>query len=111
MAWMKEMSISYFLPLSRMSDAAATANVSYCRAKPFPHIVFDNFFDPRLVDDVLAEFPKPEDIPWQKFDNAREKKLASAHEMAFGPTTRLLLYHLNSITFLEFLTAVTGIDN
>jgi Rps23 Pro-64 3,4-dihydroxylase Tpa1-like proline 4-hydroxylase len=37
--------------------------------------------------------------------------LASAAEASFGPTTRLLLYHLNSITFLDFLSKATGIEN
>jgi hypothetical protein len=73
--------------------------------------VFDDFLDFSLLDLVLAEFPKPGDIAWQRFDNPHEIKLASAAEASFGPATRLLLYHLNSITFLEFISAVTGIDN
>ena len=80
-------------------------------AKPFPYVVFDNFFDPALLDRVLAEFPKPGEIKWQRFNNEHEIKLASVSESSFGPTTRLLLYHLNSITFLEFLSSVTGIAN
>jgi hypothetical protein len=105
------LTIDRFLPLARMKELAASAHPVYARAAPFPHIVFDDFFDPNLVDMVLAEFPKPSSIPWQKFDNEREIKLASAAESTFGPATRLLLYHLNSITFLEFLSAVTGIPN
>jgi 2OG-Fe(II) oxygenase superfamily len=100
-----------FLPLSRMRDLAETAHTSYIDAKPFPHVVFDNFFDPALLDVVLEEFPKPGQIKWQSFDNGQEVKLASATETSFGPVTRLLMYHLNSKTFLQFLSAVTGIDN
>jgi len=103
------LSIGSFLPLSRMAEATTSARVSYANARPFPHVVLDDFFDPRLLDRVLSEFPKPGEIPWQRFDNAREIKLASASESSFGPVTRLLLYHLNSITFLEFLGSVTGI--
>src|SRR6185312_9923943 len=77
----------------------------------YPHIVLDDFFDPEVVDGVLAEFPSPNAIRWQRFDNAHEIKLASATDASFGPLTRLFLYHLNSITFLEFLSRVTGIDN
>jgi Rps23 Pro-64 3,4-dihydroxylase Tpa1-like proline 4-hydroxylase len=69
------------------------------------------FFDPDLLDLVLAEFPRPSQIRWQQFDNAQEIKLASAKEATFGPVTRLLLYHLNSMTFLEFLSGVTGVEN
>jgi Rps23 Pro-64 3,4-dihydroxylase Tpa1-like proline 4-hydroxylase len=105
------MTLDSFLPLLRMKELTASAHSSYINAKPFPHVVFDNFFDPSLVELVLAEFPQPEAIRWQSFDNAREIKLASSIESSFGPATRLLLYHLNSITFVEFLSAVTGIPN
>jgi Rps23 Pro-64 3,4-dihydroxylase Tpa1-like proline 4-hydroxylase len=107
----QNLTLERFLPLARMKELAASAYPSYLKAAPFPHIVFDDFFDPELLDLVLAEFPRPDAIRWQKFDNEREIKLASATESSFGPVTRLLLYHLNSITFLEFLSAVTGIAN
>jgi hypothetical protein len=103
--------IGGFLPLARMAELAESAPATYAAARPFPHVVFDDFFDPALLDEVLAEFPQPGAINWQRFDNAREIKLASAVEANFGPVTRLLLYHLNSITFLEFLSKVTGIAN
>lgn len=105
------LSLGSFLPLSRMDETAKSSYASYQNAKPFPHIVFDNFFAPALLDWVLSEFPKPGEIEWQRFDSEREIKLASAAESSFGPATRLLLYHLNSITFLEFLSNVTGIAN
>jgi hypothetical protein len=108
----QDASIDFFLPLSRMRRAVTEGGrASYLSAKPFPHIVFDDFLDPALLELVLAEFPKPGQIQWQRFDNAREIKLASAAEAIFGTVTRLLLYHLNSITFLEFLSDVTGIAN
>jgi len=103
------LSLESFLPLARMAQIAESSGTPYADAKPFPHVVFDDFLDPALLDRVLSEFPKPAAIRWQRFDNEREIKLASAAESAFGPTTRLLLYHLNSITFLEFLSRVTGI--
>ena len=107
----KELTIESFLPVARMNQVAQSAHDSYLNAKPYPHIVFDDFFERALVESVLEEFPKPGAIRWQKFDNAEEIKLASAAEASFGPTTRLLLYHLNSATFLQFLSSVTGIDN
>lgn len=105
------LSIDSFLPLSRMQEIKKSLSESYRNAKPFPHVIFDNFFDPALLDQVLTEFPKPDQIKWQSFDNQHEVKLASAAESSFGPITRLLLYHLNSFTFLEFLSAITGISN
>jgi hypothetical protein len=107
----QQLSIQSFLPLARMAEIAEPTKLSYTSAKPFPHFVIDNFFDPALIDQVLSEFPKPGEIKWQRFDNEQEIKLASAAEASFGPITRLLLYHLNSITFLDFLSKATGIEN
>ena len=106
-----DLTIKSFLPLARMQEVSASANASYLGATPYPHIVFDDFFDPEIVDGILNEFPDPNAIRWQRFDNAKEIKLASASEASFGPLTRLFLYHLNSITFLEFLSQVTGVQN
>ncbi len=108
---LRELTLDFFLPLERMRDLAKTSYEVYRNAKPYPHIVLDNFFDPALLDLILEEFPKPHQIKWQQFDNEREIKLASANEASFGPVTRLMLYHLNSITFLEFLSEVTGIPH
>jgi Rps23 Pro-64 3,4-dihydroxylase Tpa1-like proline 4-hydroxylase len=108
---LQALTIDRFLPLSRMKELAASAYTMYVKAVPFPHIVLDDFFDPELVDLVLSEFPQPGAIRWQQFDNEHEIKLASAAESSFGPVTRLFLYHLNSITFLEFLSAITGIPH
>jgi Rps23 Pro-64 3,4-dihydroxylase Tpa1-like proline 4-hydroxylase len=103
--------MSFFLPLARMRELEASARLSYQSAKPFPHVVFDDFFDPAVLETVLEEFPGPGQIRWQQFDNEREIKLASAVEGSFGPVTRLLLYHLNSMTFLDFVSSVTGIQD
>ena len=107
----KELTQDYFLPIGRMKEILPSARQSYVAAKPFPHVVLDDFLAPEVLEKVLEEFPKPGQIRWQQFDNEREIKLASAKEANFGPVTRLLFYHLNSITFLEFLGGVTGIQN
>ena len=106
-----DLTIDSFLPRARMKEIGASGRAIYANAKPYPHIVLDDFFDPEIVDGILGEFPAPDAIRWQRFDNANEIKLASATDAAFGPLTRLFLYHLNSVTFLEFLSQVTGIDN
>jgi len=108
---LKELTIESFLPLARMNEVGQSAQAAYAAAKPYPHVVFDNFFDPALLELILEEFPAPGAIRWQKFDNPQEIKLASAAEASFGSATRLLLYHLNSATFLQFLSSVTGIDD
>ncbi|MBW4693012.1 MAG: 2OG-Fe(II) oxygenase [Lyngbya sp. HA4199-MV5] len=82
----------------------------YAAAQPFPHIVIDNFLPESILEEVLKEFPNPKQIDWQTFQTPAEKKLASKHEQQMGDATRLLLYSLNSSTFITFLEILTGID-
>ncbi|GAB3254500.1 2OG-Fe(II) oxygenase [Nocardioides dilutus] len=79
-------------------------------ATPFPHVVIDDFLPPELLEQVLAEFPRREQIDWDQFDTAREVKLALADVEQMGPTTRHLLAEFNSAVFTDFLTALTGIE-
>ena len=53
---------------------------AYASADPFPHIVIDDFLPEAVLDRVRAEIPRPEDIRWLEFDDARGKKLASKAE-------------------------------
>lgn len=93
-----------------LNDLAIKYREDYSKAKPFPHIIIDNFIPEFVLDNILNEFPKPEDIDWQKFANKAEKKLASKQERYMGDMTRSLLYQLNSSTFISFLENLTGID-
>lgn len=92
-----------------LNDLASKYQDAYLQAKPFPHVVIDNFLPESLLDSILDEFPKVNSIDWQKFDNNAERKLASQHELQIGDMTRVLLYQLNSSTFIDFLEKLTGI--
>ncbi|MGB3511214.1 MAG: 2OG-Fe(II) oxygenase [Microcoleaceae cyanobacterium] len=83
---------------------------SYATAKPFPHVIIDNFLPEHILEEVLKEFPQPGSIDWKSFSNKSEKKLASKQELQMGEATRLVLYQLNSSTFVDFLEKLTGID-
>ena len=92
-----------------LQDLATRYQQAYAQAYPFPHIVIDNFLPETILDNILEEFPKPGEIKWKQFDAVTEKKLASNSELQMGEKTRLLLYQLNSSTFINFLENLTGI--
>ena len=100
----------FFLEPDELRDFAQIHRKSYFQAKPFPHIVIDNFFPAEILEKVIYEFPTPEQIDWEKFNATTEKKLVSASENQMGMITRLFLYQLNSSNFIYFLEALTGID-
>lgn len=80
----------------------------YQTADPFPNIVIDNFFEPMLLDSVLDEFPRAEEMP-RKFENNNEKKLATLGESTFKSITTHLMHFMNSEPVLLFLQELTGI--
>ncbi len=96
------------------ADLASVAGQNaqrYASADPFPHIVFDDFIDPAVLEQVLAEFPdlsRQNNV--QKFSGPSERKLAGKGEAQFGQQTRALMHFLNSEPFLHFLQQLTGIE-
>src|ERR1700733_3154512 len=100
----------FFFDQEAMMKLGRENGPSYRTAEPFQHIIFDNFLPPQVVDDVLNEFPGPEQANWHIFNNNREKKLACQDETEMGPHIRHLIAQLSSMTFLNFLIELTGID-
>jgi len=99
------------LPLTRMESLLPLAKTKYQDGAPFPHIVFDDFFDGNVVEKVLSEFPEKNDIDWIDYYDGDQVKLANEKESNIGFFTRYLLYSLNSSTFLTFLEELTGIQD
>ena len=94
----------------RLNADPAALREQYVNARPFPHIVLDNLFPNEILEEVLADFPRPDEIAWRKFDNNTEKKLGYWHENALRPRIQLFLYEMNSAPLLQFLEALTGIN-
>ncbi len=83
----------------------------YVAGDPFPHIVLDGLFDDADLERVLAEFPKPEETRWMRFDSPLEKKLGFYHEHStISPAIRSFLDAMNGFEMLMFLEALTGIE-
>ena len=98
------------MPLKLHHDPQALQQ-SYRAAEPFPHIVLDGLFDDEALETVLADFPKPEETRWLRFDSPTEKKLGYYHEhSAITDRVRRFLDALNGFEMLLFLEALTGID-
>ncbi len=100
---------TFILDPERLHALADQRRQEYATADPFPHIVIDDFLPAEALERARLEIPKPADIRWIEFDDARGKKLASKAETQLGAATRFLLYQLNSWVFIEFLEMLTGI--
>ncbi len=81
----------------------------YLKAEPYPYGVFDSFFIPERIKEILGEFPNLGDKKDLNFNNPNEVKLATQGEYKFLSRTTEFVHFLNSQPFLEFLTNLTGI--
>jgi hypothetical protein len=79
-------------------------------AEPYPHVVLEQFLEPRLAEACLAEFPAPGDDSWRNYTHVNERKFARSDQGGFPPTLRALIAQLNSARFIRFLEALTGIE-
>jgi hypothetical protein len=84
----------------------------YAAALPYPHAVFDDFFNSELLGQIAKEFPDlSRDSRSIGYDDPNQIKFASRGDAQFPPLTRQLMSYLNSPPFLEFLATLTGIQN
>ena len=98
----------------RIKDLSYFAKINssqYKLAKPFSHIIFNNFFNDDFLSSVLDEFPIFEDSKnKQKIYNLNENKIISKGEKSFKKNTKLFFHYLNSEPFLNFLQILTSIQ-
>ena len=93
-----------------LQAVAAARREAYAKGNPFPHLSFPDFFNPLMLEEVLAEFPDLAALDTIRYNNPNEKKFASKGETGMGPKTLAFIHFLNSAPFLEFLQALTSIE-
>ncbi len=103
------MSRPFHFDSQHLRDLAAAHRTEYAAARPYPHIVIDDFLPESVLDDVLAEFPSAQEDAWWRFDSENERKLATRDDSSMGERTRALVAELNSAAFIDFLVELTSI--
>lgn len=93
-----------------LKQVAIDNKKQFLEGEPFPHIVFDDFFDPNVLLDCSNDFPDLAITSSTKFNNPAEIKLASKRGDEQQPESiKQLLRFLNSHEFLDFLQELTSI--
>ena len=95
---------------SDLQTIARRYKLMYENNEPYPNIHFEDFFNPEMLDEVLAEFDDLDKGDTLKFNTPNEVKLASKGESRFGDKTKAFIHYLNSEPFLQFLQELTGIE-
>ena len=102
---------AFFFEPDHLAALAARNAASYRTAKPFPHVVIDDFLPEEVAQRVLDEFPNPTDPEWLRWSLRTERKLQTTAEQGIGPFTRQVLNQFNAAAMIEFVEALTGIEH
>lgn len=83
----------------------------YKQAKPYPHIVIDDFLPQDMLEKVLSELPDPSQVSVRN-NMATEGKSAvyKSEQMELPTHTYNLISEMNSAVFLEAVEELTGIQ-
>ena len=92
-----------------LENIAKTNQTKYINGNPFPHIVIDNLFDNKILEKIIAEFPKNLDKIGKEYNNKVEKKLSLNKSELLSAETNNFLNFLNSQIFINFLQSITSI--
>lgn len=85
-------------------------NKQFTTAEPYPHLIFDDFLDPELAEQIATEFPGLEEPVWYEYNNPIEKKLACDDLRKFPVSIAKAIHFFNSQSFLTHLEKITGIQ-
>ena len=88
---------------------ATKRHEDFLEAKPFAHIVLDDFLLPEAAEALLSEFSDSE--KWSHYNHYNERKMGLTNFEAFGERTQAIVRELGSPKFLKFLNTLSGIDN
>jgi hypothetical protein len=105
---------AFFFNRTRLRAIAALRRDRYRDARPYPHTVFDHFLGDEIADALARRFPGPGHPGWMRRDypeqSARLGQLQRAGFEGVDPALRHLLAELSGMAFLDFLSALTGVD-
>lgn len=84
----------------------------YQNASPYPHIVLENFLDPGILEECIAEFNKLNETDgWINYKHYNEKKRGLNKLDLLPEAIKGAINELNAPEFLQFLSELTGIKN
>jgi hypothetical protein len=99
------------LPMERLLAEQEQITARYRAAKPYPHVVLDNFFDEAVLDRIERSFPRPGNRDWLGYDTANEVKSTSRGILGLDPFTQTFMWQMCSEPFMGWLRDVTGIGD
>ena len=100
--------VARMAPIARLMAEKDELRARYLAAKPYPHLVLDNFFDPEVLDRVATEFPGRGGRDWLSYDTANEIKQTSRGVIDLPAFSQAFLWQMCAPPMMVFLREVTG---
>lgn len=98
------------LDLTRLEAVLPDLRANYSSARPFPHVVLDDFLVPAITERAAAEFPPVDPDTWINYLHVNERKYANIDPATWGPTLQTITRELMAPRFVAFLGELTGVD-
>lgn len=86
-------------------------NSKFSNARPYPHIIIDNFFNSGYAETLNQEFPGKEWDKWMSYHNPIEIKKVMDQVDEMPENIKNVFYQLNHPNFIEKIKIITGIEN
>ena len=80
-------------------------------ARPFAHLVVDDWFNPVLLELVAEEFDMLDESNWKLIRGDHELTRRSVAHSRLGPASEIYFGIVNSGWFIDLLSEVTGIED
>ena len=94
-----------------------TLRAAFLAAKPFPHLVVDDFFNPQILRQAYSDIPPPTDPAWTHWGSGgseacrpEDSKRGIADTSALPPSIASLLLELNGEEMVRDIGAVTDTE-
>ncbi len=100
--------IGRMIPVDRLMAEKDRFREQFVAGKPYPHVVIDNFFDPEVLDRVMADFPSQSGRDWIKYDTENEIKQTSRGIADLSAFTQAFFMQICAEPMMKFLREVTG---
>jgi hypothetical protein len=113
MPFLPEMETPTGFVSAELRDRGLELRETYQAARPFPHIVIDDFLPTGILEQCLREFPSAAGADGEaarEYDRAQERLKSQYNPDALPAPARTLFYSFNSRPFIRLLENITGIS-
>lgn len=101
--------LSSFAQKVNLPDTIENLRAAYQNAKPYPHLVMDDLFQPEILNGLLAEIPSVTGDHFFHHDDEHQNKLGMRSAVSLGKTGYELASFLHSAAFLYLISEITNV--